>query len=83
MSLNGLDSAAIKEAHDTANAEPGGWYDASFPPACPLVLFHASSTRSRRLGGHGSSLSNAKLSEGGSFLESGDESLLPQAVLLC
>lgn len=26
MSLGGLDSAAIKEAHEAANAEPGGWY---------------------------------------------------------
>ncbi|KAK8057350.1 hypothetical protein PG996_011287 [Apiospora saccharicola] len=26
MSLGGLDSAAIKEAHEAANAEPGGWF---------------------------------------------------------
>ncbi|EPE09003.1 prolipoprotein diacylglyceryl transferase [Ophiostoma piceae UAMH 11346] len=26
MSLNGLDDAAIKEAHDAAVAEPGGWF---------------------------------------------------------
>jgi len=25
MSLNGLDDAKIKEAHDAAVAEPGGW----------------------------------------------------------
>lgn len=29
MSLNGLDDAKVKEAHDAAAAEPGGWY-ASF-----------------------------------------------------
>ncbi|KAK8123678.1 hypothetical protein PG999_003596 [Apiospora kogelbergensis] len=26
MSLGGLDSAAIKQAHEAANAEPGGWF---------------------------------------------------------
>ncbi|KAI1754150.1 hypothetical protein F4782DRAFT_44352 [Xylaria castorea] len=26
MSLNGLDDVKVKEAHDTANAEPGGWF---------------------------------------------------------
>lgn len=26
MSLNGLDDARVKEAHDVAVAEPGGWY---------------------------------------------------------
>lgn len=26
MSLNGLDDARVKEAHETAVAEPGGWY---------------------------------------------------------
>ncbi|KAK7909065.1 hypothetical protein PG985_014943, partial [Apiospora marii] len=26
MSLGGLDSAAVKEAHEAANAEPGGWF---------------------------------------------------------
>jgi hypothetical protein len=26
MSLNGLDDPKIKEAHETAVAEPGGWY---------------------------------------------------------
>jgi len=35
MSLNGLDDAKVKEAHDAAIAEPGGWYEAqrifSFP----------------------------------------------------
>jgi len=26
MSLNGLDDARVKEAHEAAVAEPGGWY---------------------------------------------------------
>ncbi|KAH8155967.1 hypothetical protein CIB48_g12280, partial [Xylaria polymorpha] len=26
MSLNGLDNVKVKEAHDAANAEPGGWF---------------------------------------------------------
>ncbi|KAJ3566889.1 hypothetical protein NPX13_g6969 [Xylaria arbuscula] len=26
MSLNGLDDVKVKEAHDAANAEPGGWF---------------------------------------------------------
>jgi hypothetical protein len=26
MSLNGLDDAKVKEAHDAAVGEPGGWY---------------------------------------------------------
>jgi hypothetical protein len=26
MSLNGLDDVKLKEAHDIAVAEPGGWY---------------------------------------------------------
>lgn len=26
MSLNGLDDTRVKEAHETAVAEPGGWY---------------------------------------------------------
>ncbi|KAI1843520.1 hypothetical protein JX266_010346 [Neoarthrinium moseri] len=26
MSLNGLDNAAVKEAHEAATAEPGGWF---------------------------------------------------------
>ena len=30
MSLNGLDDAKVKEAHDAAVAEPGGWYE--LPP---------------------------------------------------
>lgn len=29
MSLNGLDNPKVKEAHEAAAAEPGGWYDAS------------------------------------------------------
>ena len=35
MSLNGLDDPKVKEAYDTAVAEPGGWYDASFPDLAP------------------------------------------------
>jgi len=26
MSLNGLDDPKVKEAHEAAAAEPGGWY---------------------------------------------------------
>lgn len=30
MSLNGLDNAQVKEAHEAAVAEAGGWYVYSF-----------------------------------------------------
>lgn len=33
MSLNGLDNAQVKEAHDAAVAEAGGWYVCSFTHA--------------------------------------------------
>jgi hypothetical protein len=33
MSLNGLDDVKLKEAHDIAVAEPGGWYVALFQPS--------------------------------------------------
>ena len=36
MSLNGLDDARVKQAHETAVAEPGGWYVPI--PHCPLLL---------------------------------------------
>jgi hypothetical protein len=38
MSLNGLDDAKVKEAHDAAIAEPGGWYELTISPgACPAL----------------------------------------------
>ncbi|KAI1406647.1 hypothetical protein F4819DRAFT_439849 [Hypoxylon fuscum] len=39
MSLNGLDDAKVKEAHEFAVAEPGGWYEAPIF-FCLLISFH-------------------------------------------
>jgi hypothetical protein len=37
MSLNGLDDPKVKEAHDAAVAEPGGWFvDFSLKLSAPL-----------------------------------------------
>lgn len=53
MSLNGLDNLQIKEAHDAAVAEPGGWYDD--PPSPPPIPMHLARIRAvlRHDCGHG------------------------------
>jgi len=46
MSLNGLDDPKVKEAHDAAVSEPGGWYELFFTSDINIVSSPVSS-RSR------------------------------------
>ncbi len=45
MSLNGLDAAAVAEAHQAAQADAGGWY----VPLSHIVLFLGCACRRKKL----------------------------------
>lgn len=51
MSLNGLDDAKVKEAHDAAVAEPGGWYGHTPGAHSPPSHLEAPALPSRSIAG--------------------------------